>query len=91
MLCYRLQYLYRDNSVSADGLIVFINGHTMAENIEDHGTYDGANRVSLCGISLFLSIIDDYIEESVVTVQRPANLAAALQMEEYLFAHKLRM
>ena len=63
----------------------------MAEKIETHGTYDGANWVSLCGSCLLLGIIDDQIEEKIVTAQRPANLAAALQMDEQFFVHKLRM
>ena len=58
---------------------------------ETHGTYDGADWVSLCGGCLLLGIVDDKIEEKVITAQRPANLAAALQMDEQFFVHKLRM
>lgn len=59
--------------------------------LETDGTYDGANRVSLSGSCLLLGIIDDQVKEKVVTAQRPANLAAALQMDEQFFVHKLRM
>jgi hypothetical protein len=52
-------------------------------------TYDGANRMLLRGCRLFQSVINNEVQEKVITPQDAADFAATLQIDEELFVHKL--
>ena len=43
----------------------------------------------LCRIGLFQGVVDDQVQEKIVSAQGAADLAAALEMDEELLVHEL--
>ncbi len=52
-------------------------------------TYHGTDRVLLCRIRLLQRVVNDKVEEQVVSAQRPANFTTPLEMDEELLVHEL--
>ena len=52
-------------------------------------TYDGPNGVLLCRGGLLDGVVNDKVQEDIISAQGSADFASTLKMDEQLFVHEL--